>query len=111
MSLNVIDCEQRHIEYQCQRLRRREADQEGAHQARMRGNGDGTNIGENRARTSQGLVNHREDSFQVSARCDLRHHPAETLVKFMLSGHDAGKNMPFGIDHRRCSLIARGFDS
>ncbi len=84
--MNVIHGHKRNVESHAERLSRGNAHKQRTGEARRIGDSDRRDVGERRAGAFQALINHRQDSFNVRSRSDLRYDAAEHLVEFVLRG-------------------------
>lgn len=72
--------------------------------------GDGPQVRQGNAGLSQGLINDRQDAFDVSPRRDFGNNSSEPLVQFVLSRDDTGEDSPLVVDHGGRRLITGGLD-
>ena len=89
-----------------ERLRRRQADEQGADQARALGRGDGAEVVPAHAGLGHGLSDDLVDELGVATRRHLRHHAAELGVQLVLRGDDRREDL--GPAHDRGAGVVAG---
>jgi hypothetical protein len=92
-----------------QRLRGRDADQQGADQAGALRDGHELGVVERRARALERVVDDGVDQLEVVARGDLRHHAAEPSVH-ALRGDDVGPHLAVEADDGGAGVVAGRLD-
>ena len=110
VALDVVDRDERLARRVRQRLRRGDADEQRAHQARAVGYGDGVHVRKGHVCLFEALVHDRVHALHMLAGGDLRHHAAVHRVQRNLRGDDRGDDLPAVADDRRRRLVAAGFN-
>ncbi len=105
MPLEVVDGGERQLPRGGDRLRRREADEQRAHEPGALGGGDELHALEARSRLLERLRDDRVHQLEVVARGDLGDYAAEGDVR-LLGGDHVGEHLPTGVDHRRARVVA-----
>ena len=110
VAVQVVDGHEREPARPGERLRRREADEQRADQARPARDGDGLDVVEGGAALLERLGEHRADELEVPARGDLGHDAAVARVQLGLRGDDVGAHLAVPRDERDRGLVAGGLD-
>ena len=110
VAVEVIDRDQRQPVRPGEGLRRREADEQRADEARALRDGYGIEALEFCARFRQCLPQHRDDELEVAPRGDLRNDTAEASVQLRLRRDDVRENLALVRDDRRSRLVTRSLE-
>ena len=109
MALQMIDRQQRLVARHRQRLGGDKADHNPPDQPRPGGRGNRVHLGERHPGIVQRGGDQRRQPLGMSARGDLRHHPAIGSVRVVLRG-DPLRDDPAPVGHqRRGGFVARRF--
>ena len=104
--VEVVDRDERRPRAPRDRLRRRDADEEGADKPGALGDRDPVDVVERDLRTRERLAHDRSDELQVAPRGDLGDHPAVAVVELRLGGDDGRSDLALVGDDRRSGLVA-----
>ena len=107
----VVHAHQGQIQAEGERFRRGHADGQRSHQSRPAGHREGVEVAQCHAGLLQGFVDHREQTFDVFARCQFGHHATKPAMEIGLRGDDAALDDPAVSDHRGRGLVTGGFDT
>ena len=105
VALEVIDRRERQLAGGGERLRRGQADEQRADQARALRRRDQLDLLEADAGVAQRARDDHVDQLEVVARGDLRHDAAEARVR-LLGGDHVRADRPIPVDHRRARVVA-----
>ena len=113
VGLEVVDGHERHVPGECQGLGGRDADDEGAEQARPgRGrDGGGDLVGSLQPGFGECLLDGGGKQLQVGPAGDLGHHAAEGPVQVDLAGDHRGAHLVAAGDDGRRRLVTRRLDA
>jgi hypothetical protein len=107
LTLEVVDRDERQPAWGGDRLRRADADQQGADQARAGRDRDGSDVVQRRSGLAQGGLDYRRRQLEMVPRGDLGHHAAELGVCGRLRGDRVGEHAR-AVQHRGAGVVARG---
>ncbi len=110
VAVEVVDRHERQPARPGDGLRRGEADEQRADQARALRHGYAVDVGEGCVGFRERLADHRRHELEVPPRRDLRHDPAVARVQLRLRRDDARPNLALVGDERRRGLVARRLD-
>jgi hypothetical protein len=108
--LKMVYRNQRLAQPERQRLRKRNAYQQRAREARPFGHSNGIDLRIRHTRAMHRLAHHRQDRPQVLAAGELRHHAAVARMD-QLRSHHIRQHLRPAAHHRRRGLIAGGLDT
>ena len=111
MGAKVVDGDERQAARPCDRLRRREPDEERADEARALCDAHLADIRERDVRVLERGADHRGDELEVPPRGDLRDDAAVTRVQIRLRGHDEESSSAVAGDDGGRRLVARRLDA
>ena len=109
MALEVVDGRERQAAGRGDRLRRRDADEQRADEARPLRDADERDVAERRAGPAQRVVERRVGELEVMARRDLRHDAAVRVVD-ALRRDDVREHVAVAADDRRARVVAARLD-
>ncbi len=110
VSLQMVDCHERHAPGQGQGLCRRQPDQQRAGQPRGGGHRDGGQLVAADAGTLERFVNDRQYPLDVCPRSQLGDDASVAAVQIVLGGDDRGEDFQLVGDDGGGRLVAGGFD-
>ena len=109
--VEMVDGDQRHAARPCDRLGRREADEQRADESGTLRDGDCVHLLQGRVGFDERLPDDRKDELEVVPGGDLGHDATVLRVQVRLRGDDRGEHLAFLADDRRRGLVAGGLDS
>jgi hypothetical protein len=109
--VQVVDRRERQPPGPCERLRRRDADEERADEPGPARDADEVEAVERRVRLAERLPDDGQHELEMAARRDLGHDAAEARVELGLRGDDVRPDLTVVRDDRRSGLVARGLDA
>ena len=109
MAFEVVDRDERLARRQGEPLARQQPDHHAADQSRPRGRGDRVDVGNRQIGLGEHLPHEIGQHFDMCARGDFGHHPAERPMPLGLSDDRLREDLPVGRDERRRAVVAGGF--
>ena len=107
----MVDRDQRLAGGNRQSLAGEQGDHHPADQPRPGGGGDGIDLADRDIGLGQHLADQPGQDFDMGARGDFGHHPAERAMRLILPDHRLGEDLPVAADQRRGAVVARGFET